>query len=78
MVSASQSCDCSSEWDINSAAGSPEQAMLVQMLWGEECCSNLIMNLGDAYYDPLQPAVLDARMLLGCFPGLAAVLKRKG
>ena len=48
------------------------------MLWEEECCSNLIMNLREANNDPLQSSVLDARMLLACLPGLSGVLKRKG
>lgn len=36
------------------------------------------MNLRKAKNDSLQSAGLDARMLLGCRPGLSGVVKRKG
>lgn len=62
VVTASGRDDCSDAWDTNSAAGSPGQ----EVLWEEECCSNLIMNIREAKDDPLPPAVLDGGMLLGC------------
>lgn len=67
MVTASRRDDCSEEWDINSAAGSLRQ----EVLWEEECYSNLITNIREAKDDPLPPAVLDGRMLLGCPSGLS-------
>lgn len=74
MLLASQSDDRSSEQHVNSAAGRSGQ----EMLWEGERCSNLIMNLREANNDPLQSAVLDARVPRGCGPGLSGVLKREG
>lgn len=49
VVTASWSNDCSYEWDINSATGSSRQ----EVLWEEECCSNLIMKFREANDDSL-------------------------
>lgn len=74
MAAASWRHACSSKWDIHSAAGSRTQ----EWLWAEECFCDLIMNLGEAYYDPLQPAALNGRMPQARLSGVPNVPERKG
>lgn len=73
MAAASWRHACSSKWDINSAAGSRTQ----EWLWAEECFCDLIMNLREAYYDPLQPAAPDGRTPQARLSGVPNVPERK-
>jgi hypothetical protein len=56
VVAASWRAACFSEWNVNAAAGSYQQELFCE----EESFSDLIVNLREAYHDPLQPAVLMA------------------